>query len=151
MALVRWRPTRDIMNIADEMNRMLDRFFGGTGLLDEMESMVETEWAPRVNIAETRDNYLVEVEVPGMKKEDIHISLKDNLLTIEGERKHETASRDRNYHRRESFYGKFSRSFTLPDDVLKDKIDASYENGILTITLPKSEEAKPKEIEVKIK
>lgn len=150
MALVRWRPTRDLMSIADEMNRMIDRFFGPSAL-SEMESIMETEWTPRVNIAETKDHYLVEVEVPGMKKDDIHISLKDNLLTIEGERKFESESKDKNYHRRESFYGKFSRSFTLPEDVMKDKIDASYENGILTITLPKSEEAKPKEIEVKIK
>lgn len=149
MALVRWRPTRDLMNIQDEFNRLVERFFSPT-VFEEPELMTPTAWYPSVDIKENKDEFVVTAELPGLKKEDIHISYKDGLLTIEGERKKETEEKDVNYHRVERTYGKFSRSFQLPAMVKQDNIDAKYKDGILEIHLPKVEEAKPKEIEVKV-
>jgi len=88
--------------------------------------------------------------LPGLKKKDIHVSYQDGMLTLEGERKRESKIKEENYHRIERSYGKFSRSFQLPSGVQADKIDAKFRDGILTITVPKAEEAKPKEIEVKV-
>jgi HSP20 family protein len=149
MALVRWRPTRDLLNIQDEINRLMERFFSPT-LFEEPEMMTPTAWYPNVDIKETKDEFIVTAELPGMKKDDIHISYKDGILTLEGERKKETEEKDVNYHRVERVYGKFSRTFQLPALVNQDKINATYKDGILEIHLPKVEDAKPKEIEVKV-
>ncbi len=149
MALVRWRPTRDLMTLQEEMNRIFDRFFGPS-LLEEREVMTPTTWYPNVDISENKDEFIVTAELPGMKKDDIHITYKDGVLSIEGERKQEKEEKDVNYHRVERTYGKFCRTFQLPTLVQQDKITANYKDGILEIHLPKVEEAKPKEIEVKV-
>lgn len=108
---------------------------------------------PATNIRETKDDFIVEMAVPGMEKKDFHIKLVDNLLTISSERKDEKKDEDENYTRREYSYQSFSRSFSLPKDVVKeDKISAKYENGVLRIVVPKKEEAKPKKpLEIDIK
>jgi len=108
-------------------------------------------WTPAVDIAEHDEQYLVEVELPGVNKEDVKITLENNILTIRGEKKQEKETRKESYHRVERSYGSFQRSFTLPTTIKSDKIDAAYKDGILQITLPKAEEAKPKQIEVKVK
>ncbi|MEJ2635719.1 MAG: Hsp20/alpha crystallin family protein [Calditrichia bacterium] len=149
MAIVRWRPGRDLLNMQDEMNRMFDRFFGSS-LSEDQEMLSPAFWHPRVDIYETEDEYVVTAELPGMKREDIHISFNNGNVVIEGERKSEKEEKDVNYHRVERSRGKFSRSFQLPTKINQDKINASYKDGILEVHLPKAEEVKPKQIEVKV-
>ncbi len=149
MALVRWRPLRDLMSIQEEMDRMLDRFFG-PGLLEEMEVTTPTVWSPNVDIAETNDAFIVTAELPGLNKKDIHVTYKDGVLTIEGERKREKEEKEVNFYRVERYYGKFCRTFHLPAEVREDKIEANYKDGILTVHLPKAEKAKAKEIDIKV-
>jgi len=154
MSLVRWNPARelatwpsDLFGIQREMNRMFDGFFRGTR--DEEASLMS--WTPAVDIAEHENEYVVNVELPGVNKDDVKITLESNILTIRGEKKEEKEAKKENYHRIERSYGAFQRSFNLPTTVKSDKIDAVYNNGVLSISLPKAEEAKPKRIEVKVK
>jgi HSP20 family protein len=154
MSLIRWNPTRDLatfpsdmFSLQREMNRMFDSFFRG---VDE-PSLFNSTWIPAVDVAEEDDAYVVKVELPGVNKDDVKITLESNILTIRGEKKAESEVKQKNYHRTERSYGSFQRSFTLPTTVKNDKIDATYRDGILTVALPKAEEAKPKQIEVKVK
>jgi HSP20 family protein len=154
MSLVRWNPARelatwpsDLFGIQREMNRMFDGFFRGTN----DEYYVISSWTPAVDIAEHDDEYLVKVELPGINKDEVKLTLENNILTIRGEKKQEKETKKESYHRVERSYGSFQRSFTLPAAVKADRIDASYKDGILTVSLPKAEEAKPKQIEVKVK
>lgn len=147
MAITRWRPFRDLLSIQDEMNRVFDDFFGRP--MTRLE-WAEGVWSPSVNVSETKDNVAIKAEMPGMNKDDVNLSIQDNVLTLKGEKKQEKEERDANYHRIERSYGSFCRSFTLPTSVETDKIKASYKNGVLNITLPKTEEVKPKEIPISI-
>ena len=147
MAIVRWRPFRDMMNIQDEVNRLFDDFLGRPLLRTEWSEEV---WSPSVDISETEDNVIIKAEMPGLNKDEVKISLQDNTLTLMGEKKLEKVEKDANYHRVERSYGVFNRSFTLPTSVKSDKIKATYKDGILSITLPKTEEVKPKEIPISI-
>ncbi|MFQ5708065.1 MAG: Hsp20/alpha crystallin family protein [bacterium] len=104
-----------------------------------------------MDIAEDNDNFYLSVELPGIPREDVKLKYEEGLLTITGEKKGEKEEKDMNYHRVERSYGKFERSFRVPSRIVSDKIDANFANGVLTVTLPKPEEVKPKEIEVKIK
>lgn len=149
MTLVRWNPVRDFFNIQDEMNRMMDRFVT-RDLFEDSEMVYPSRWFFNVDIAENKDEYIVTAELPGLKKDDIHISFKEGMLIIEGERKEERQDENWNYHRTERRYGKFYRTFNLGDRVKVDAIDATYKDGILTVHLPKVEEVKPKEIPVKV-
>jgi HSP20 family protein len=132
----------------DELNRIFDRFFNH-GIADENDIRVST-WYPNVDVTERDDAYVMKVELPGVSKNDVKITLKDNLLTIHGEKKKETEEKDKNYFRNERHYGTFQRTFTLPSNVRGDVIEANFANGVLTIEIPKAEDAKPKEIEVKV-
>jgi HSP20 family protein len=156
MSIVRWNPAHelatfptDVMNMQREINRMFDKFFHG-GTVDD-GSFGTSLWTPAVDVAEHDDAYQVKVEIPGVSKDDVKITMQDNILTIRGEKKQEKESKRSNSHRVERSYGSFQRSFTLPTSVKHDKIEASYRDGILTIAVPKAEEAKPKQIEVKAK
>jgi HSP20 family protein len=106
-------------------------------------------WAPPVDIYEDKDKYIVKAEVPGMRKEDLNVTLDGNTLSISGERKAEEEKREGESYRAERFFGRFQRSVTLPMAVAEDKIQATYKDGVLSIQVPKSEEAKPKQIQVK--
>jgi HSP20 family protein len=107
-------------------------------------------WLPALDVQEDKDSFSVRVELPGMKREDIEVSLQEDALVISGERKTETLHKDTEVHRQERFYGKFARVLTLPAAVAGDKVKAAYKDGILTVTLPKAEEAKPKPIAVTV-
>ncbi len=112
-----------------------------------------TEWgggftSPNVDIIENVDSFIIKAELPGITKEDISIDLKDSTLTISGEKKTEKTDESKTYHKTEISYGKFSRSFQIPLDIAVDKIEAKFKDGILTLTLPKGEEEKPKQIEI---
>lgn len=146
MAITRWRPFRDIVSIQDEMNRLFDDFFGRPLTRPECEDA----WSPSVDVSETKDNVIINAEIPGMSKEDVKVSVQDNVLTLSGERKQEKEEKNANYHRIERNYGSFRRSFTLPTPVQPDKVKATYKDGILRITLPKTEEVKPKEIPISV-
>ncbi|MFN3134201.1 MAG: Hsp20/alpha crystallin family protein [Candidatus Kryptonium sp.] len=150
MTLIRWNPIRDltteIFDLQKEINKMFDRFFRGF----EDEEIRVISWSPRVDISETNDEYIVRAEIPGVSKDDVKITIKDDILTISGEKKQEKESKGENFHRIERVYGSFSRSFVLPGSVKVDKVEAKFKDGVLTIKLPKVEEAKPKEIEIKV-
>ena len=150
MVLVPWRSAREwdpfseMVDMRDRIGRLFYEYFGQFPAIRE-ETLGRT-WAPAVDIYEDKNNIIVKAELPGMKKEDLSIDVKNNVLTLSGERKHEEKTRKENFHRIERSYGKFSRSFTLPDSVKVDKVKANYKDGVLEITLPKAEEAKAKAI-----
>jgi len=141
-----WSPFTELNRLRDEINRVFDEPFGGltasTGFFGG--------WAPSVDVYEDKDNVVVKAELPGMKKEEIDVSLAGDTLTICGERKEERESKDAESYRSERSFGRFQRSLTLPQPVDATRIQASYKDGILTIACPKSEEAKRKQIEVKV-
>jgi HSP20 family protein len=107
-------------------------------------------WTPALDVFEDKDNFTVKAELPGMKKEDIEVTLHDDSLSISGERQSETKHEDAEIYRAERFFGRFQRTVTLPTAVAADKVKAAYKDGVLTITLPKTEEAKPKQIDVSV-
>jgi HSP20 family protein len=120
-------------------------------LQDELDRLFESPsqaWAPALEVHEDKDGYTIRVELPGTRREDIEVSLQDGALVISGERKAEAIKEDTEVHRQERYFGKFSRTLTLPTAVSGDKVKAAYKDGILTVTLPKAEEAKPKQIAV---
>jgi HSP20 family protein len=159
MTLIRWNPERklapwhpvnnftgEFFNMHREIDRLLDRLAG-----DVTDDGKTSTWLPVVDVLERDDAFEVRAELPGIKKEDVKITLRDDILTIRGEKKQESEKKEQNYHRVERSYGSFQRSFALPASVQGDKIDATYHDGVLTVVLPKSEEAKPRDIEVKVK
>ncbi|HEY1662072.1 MAG TPA: Hsp20/alpha crystallin family protein [Verrucomicrobiae bacterium] len=130
-----------------------------TDLRDEIDRLFEAPvartaeflgWTPAFDVYEEKDNFIVKAELPGMKKEEINVSLHDGSLLISGERQAETRNEGTEVYRAERHFGKFQRAITLPATVAADKVKAQYKDGILTVTLPKSEEAKPKQIEVNV-
>jgi HSP20 family protein len=155
MALIRlhrtlpnnWSPFEQLSRLRNE----IDNLFAAPFSEAQRTGQFFNEWAPALDVYDDKENVYVKAEVPGMKKEEIDISLHDNVLTISGERKVETKNEDAENYRSERFFGRFTRSITLPIVVESDKVKASYKDGILTITLPKSEKAKPKQIEINVK
>ncbi len=148
MDLVQWKPFRDELSaFRKEMDRLWNRAFGETAL----GKVFETEWQPSADIVETAENITVKVELPGLEPKDIEVTFSGDLLTIKGEKKKEEEKKDKKYHCTERFYGMFERSFRLPTGIKVDKVEAKFDKGILTVTLPKTEEAKTKEIKVPIK
>ncbi|UCF71801.1 MAG: Hsp20/alpha crystallin family protein [candidate division WOR-3 bacterium] len=141
----RWEPFRDMLSLRADMDRLFTTLFGQAP--EEREGF----WAPVVDIEEDNENILVKAEIPGMKKEDIKVSVQGNMLNITGERKQESEVKSKTFHRVERSYGRFSRMITLPTDVDSDKVKASYKDGILSITMPKPESVKPRHVDVEIK
>jgi len=148
MAIMRWRPWGDLVSVEDEMNRLFGDFFGQ---LPARRAWAVERWSPAVDISENNDKIHVDVEIPGMKKEDIKVSLENNVLMLKGEKKQEREINEENCHRLERRYGSFVRSFELPVRVKADQIKAAYKNGVLHVELPKAEEVKPKEIPIEVK
>jgi HSP20 family protein len=142
MSVSRWDPFQDLLAIQDEMNQVFGRARQGQGGGGRV-------WAPALDISERKDAYVVTVEVPGVNPDDLDITLEDGLLTIQGERQFTQESTEQQFHRVERRYGSFRRSITLPSQVQADAIEASFENGVLEVVVPKAEEAKPKKISVK--
>jgi HSP20 family protein len=131
---------KPLLNLDREISDILDDGSFGTSF-----------WTPAVDVAENENEVQVKVELPGISKDDVKITMQENILTIRGEKKQENETKNSEYRRVERSYGSFQRSFTLPTSVKHDEIEASYKDGILTVTLPKAEEAKPKQIDVKVK
>ena len=147
MAITRWRPSRDVVSVQDEMNSLFDDIFGQRPARVQWTDGV---WNPSVDVTEDKDSLVVKAEMPGLNKDDVKISVHDNVLTLKGEKKQEKEEKDKDYHRVERSYGSFCRSFQLPTTVRADKIEANYKDGVLSIILPKTEEVKPKEIPISI-
>lgn len=153
--LTRWEPFRTQLNPwreLEEVQKRLSAIWGGAPAKEgsQKESISVAEWSPLVDIAEDDKEYLIKAELPEMKKEDVKLTVQDNVLAISGERKYEKEEKDKKYHRVERAYGSFLRSFTLPEDADGSKVSAEYKDGMLKVHLPKSAQAKPKSIDVKI-
>jgi len=143
MSMIRWDPFREALNLRQAMDKLMD-----DGLM--RPRLIFDEGAlPSVDIYETDSDFVVKASVPGVKQEDLDINIVGDTLTIKGEVKAEQEEKGRNYYRQECRYGTFARSLTLPAELNADKADASMENGVLTLTIPKTEKAKPKAIQVK--
>ena len=138
-------PWTGMTTLKSEMDRVLDRFFEPKW----EEYAAVGEWAPSLDLSETKEAFMVKAEVPGMDSQDLQVSLQENLLTIKGEKRQERDEKDERYHRVERNYGAFSRSVRLPVAVDGSKVDAQFKNGLLTVTLPKTPAAKGTAIPVK--
>lgn len=143
MALIRWQP-RESFAVNREIDNLVNQFWG------DVANRNGAAWHPKVDVAQNENEFVLHAELPGMKREDIKVSLEDGVLTLSGERKTEDTTESQSYFHRERTYGQFRRSFQMGKDVQADKISAVYKDGILTVTLPKAEEVKPREIEVEI-
>jgi HSP20 family protein len=141
-----WQGFGRLTDLRDEIDRLFD------APLAELThgSQLLSGWTPALDLHEDKDNVYVRIEVPGMKKEDIDLSLHDGSLSISGERRSEEKFKDAEIYRSERFFGRFQRTIALPTSVAADKVKAQYQDGVLTITLPKAEEAKPKHIDVSV-
>jgi HSP20 family protein len=137
-------------NFEERMRRFFGEGYDPFGRFGE-ESWSLATWAPACDIYETENEIVVKAELPEVKKEDVKVSVENNILTIHGERKISEETKRENYHRLERSYGEFTRSFTLPSFVDTGKINAEFKDGMLRVTMPKREEAKPKQVEVKVK
>ncbi len=147
MELTPWRPFGELRPFRKEMDRLWDRFLGETHFARTFSEV----WSPSVDISETKDNFVVKAELPGLEAKDVNVSISGDVLTIKGEKKGEEEEKDEHYHRVERYSGSFQRIFQLSSGVKADKIEATFDKGVLKVTLPKVEEAKKKEIEVKVK
>ena len=143
MALVRWEPMRELNTLQGEMNQLFNSFFDqgaeGTG---------RRRWAPAVDLLERDDSLVLRADLPGLTEDDVQIEVRDDVLTISGERKAEHEDRENGYYRVERSFGSFARTLQLPAGVDADGIAAQFENGVLEITIPKPEERKPRRIEI---
>lgn len=154
MKITKWDPISEMALLSENINKIFNRFFD-EGFLTPRKSIFRDEffkgvWSPDVDIYENKDSIVVKADLPGVDKDKIHVEVKDNILTIRGERKEEKESKDQNVYRVERRFGEFYRSFTLPEKVDASKIKAKYKDGILEVTLPKPEESKGKEVKVEV-
>ena len=154
MAIVRFRPFsqtvdsfRDFGDMQGEVNRLFDNFLGRPA---QQPGSMERVWAPAVDMYETKDALVVAAELPGLDEKDIHLSIIGDVLSVRGERQWNQEVKQESYYRGERWYGKFERSLPLPMPVQADKVTAKYRDGVLTITLPKVEEIRPKEIKIDV-
>ena len=148
-AIHRWDPLKEL----DQLQSRLSTLFARNALRsngDKDEAMTVAEWAPLVDIMEDNNEYLINVELPAVQKENVKVTVNQGVLSIEGERTMEREENGKKYHRVERAYGSFSRSFTLPDSVDGSRISADFKDGVLRVHVPKSEQAKPKSIQVKV-
>jgi len=144
MAIVRWEPFRDLLSTQDRFNRLFNDTF--SRFFDEGD--LARTWAPPVDVYETEHDVVLKAEIPGVDPKEVEVRVEDGTLYLKGERKFENEVKQDNYHRIERAYGSFVRSFPLPSSVDAEKANAQYKNGVLTLTLPKREEAKPRTIKI---
>ncbi len=147
MELTTWKPFGELSSLRREMDRLWDRSLGERPFAGTFAE----SWLPSVDISETKDDFIVKAELPGLDAKDVNVSISGDLLIIKGEKKAEEEEKDEHYHRIERYSGSFQRVFQLQSGVKADKIKATFDKGVLKVTLPKVEEAKKKEIEVKVK
>jgi HSP20 family protein len=146
MALIPWRPSGELGALQREMNRLFEQFFGELPRLD----IANGGWMPRLEMAEMKDSLTITAELPGLEAKDVDVAISGDTLTIKGEKKQDHADKDETHHVMERTYGAFSRMVRLPAPVAADKIKATFKNGVLTISLPKTEAAKQKAIPINV-
>jgi HSP20 family protein len=145
--LTRWEPFREFATLQDRINRVFRDSYSGAG---QDDSLTTSSFAPAVDVYEDEHKVTLKIEVPGIDEKDIDVRVENNMLTVHGERKIEKEEKEENYRRVERQYGSFTRTFTLPTTVDNDHVSATYDKGVLKISLPKKAEAKPKQIKVNV-
>ena len=148
MELIKWTPARELAMAEDDFSRILDNFFGFSRTPAVRK---ETNWTPRTNVKENEAGFVITAELPGMDKKAISIEVQDGALAIRGEKSFEKEKKEESYHIIERSQGKFERVFRLPEHVNLEKIEAEYNDGVLKISIPKTEAAKPKEVKINVK
>jgi HSP20 family protein len=148
--MMRSDPFFELTSLQDRMNQLFNQSFRGLEMPGWEQPLTSASFLPPVDISEDEHNITLQAEIPGVKEEDLNITLENNVLTINGERKFENEEKKDDFHRIERRYGKFTRSFTLPVSVDFKNVKATFDNGVLNITLPKLEEFKPKQITVNV-
>jgi HSP20 family protein len=143
MALVRWDPARELDTLQSDVNRLFDGFFGRSA-----SPSSGRRWIPAMDLVETDEHLVLRADLPGLDREDIEIEVKDNVLTVAGERKAEHEEKGEGFHRVERAFGRFSRSLDLPHGIAADEVDARFDRGVLEVRIPKPEERKPTRIEI---
>ena len=146
MELMRWKPAREMVSLRERMNDFFDDFFFPMPKEDTARSM--WGWNPKVDVYEEDDHIVLKAELPGVDKKDIDVNVSNGVLTVKGERSIDNEVKEKNYFRKERSFGRFERSFTLPGEVDPEKIEADYKDGILKVSVPKPEDARPKQITV---
>jgi HSP20 family protein len=147
MAITRYTPFQDLLQMQDRMNRIMEGFTQGKG---KQEEIFSGAWLPAVDIYEAQNELVLKADLPEVDNKDVSIRVEDNVLTISGERKWDKDVREENCHRVERAYGTFVRSFTLPHTIDREKIKATFKDGVLKVVLPKREETKPKQINIEV-
>ena len=147
MAIVRFEPFRNLLTTQREFERLFKEAFSPMSGETEVSTR---SWAPPVDIYETEDAIVLKAELPGIDPQDVEVRVEDNTLYLKGERNYEKEVKEQNYHRIERSYGSFARSFSLPNSISAEKVKAEYKDGLLTLTMPKREEAKPKTIKIDV-
>ncbi|MGH9715437.1 MAG: Hsp20/alpha crystallin family protein [Candidatus Acidiferrales bacterium] len=142
-SVIRWDPFRSLSGLQEQVNHLFESSFRG-----HADESALTTWAPSVDIYETENELVLKADLPEVAEKDIDIHVENNMLTVHGERKFEQKVKPENYLRVERAYGEFSRSFSFPDTVDTDAIKAEYKNGVLTVTMPKRAESKPKQVKI---
>ena len=150
MSIVRWDPFRELEDMSERLNRMFGRSGLARGASPSKDAMTVFDWSPTVDIAETPEEFQIKAELPEVRKEDVKVSVDRGVLRIEGERRQEKEEKGKKFHRIERSYGSFLRTFTLPDNVEEDNVQAEFKDGMLNVRLRKSEQAKPRSIDVKV-
>jgi len=156
MAMIPWRPKelwwdpfRDLEMIQNEMNKLFDSSLVRWG--DRNTGLLESAWSPAIDIYDSKDSVMVKADIPGMKKEEIDVSVYGDTLIIKGEKNQEKETKEKDFVRAERFYGSFNRAIRLPAEIDASKVNASYKNGVLELVLPKKEESKPKQLKIDVK
>ena len=148
--LTRWNPGSEAANLSQRMERLFDEMVGRGLWRTSEDRPLRGSWVPAVNILERKDAMVITADLPGLKAEEVEVTVEEGILSIRGERKLEETSEDESYHRVERVYGVFERTFTLPNSVDVEKIEARFSNGEMTLTLPKREESKPRSVKIKV-
>jgi HSP20 family protein len=149
MALVRWEPVRELTSIQNEMNRLFNTFFDtpttGNGGANALR-----RWIPAMDLVETDEHFVLKADLPGLTEADVNVEVEDNVLTLSGERKAEHEDKREGYVRVERSFGSFRRSLTLPEGIDPEAVQASFDNGVLEVRIPKPEERKPRKVAIQV-
>lgn len=148
MNLVKWNPFNELEDVSNSLNKLFGRQITQPG--SDVGMLAQADWSPTVDISETEDGYVIKAEIPGVKKEDVKVTVQDGMLAIRGERKQEKEEKGKRFHRIERAYGSFMRSFRLPDDADEGGVSAEFKDGILNVTLKKSAKTKPQSIDIAV-
>lgn len=148
MAIIRWEPARELQSLQQDFNRLFGSFFDTTTTRSNVRSL--RRWVPAMDLVEEGDHYVLRADLPGLSEQDVNVEVEDNVLTISGERKSEHEERREGYYRVERASGRFSRSLALPEGVDPESVRASFDKGVLAVSIPKPEQAKPRRVAISV-